>query len=104
MISGSVIDGECAGMAVGSSGHNIESPGDTCGLAHTSDVSGISSSALGLGPLRDNGGATETHALMGGSAALDAIPSGNCGLDEDQRGVARPQGAECDVGAFELEP
>ena len=103
-MSGSVIDGECAGTAVGSSGYNIESPGDTCSLDQMSDVSGISASALGLGPLRDNGGATETHALMGGSAALDRIPPGYCEVDEDQRGVARPQGDQCDVGAFELEP
>jgi CSLREA domain-containing protein len=57
----------------------------------------------GLGPLADNGGLTETHELLPGSPAIDAggpdcPPSGT-----DQRGVARPQGAACDIGAFELE-
>jgi hypothetical protein len=41
-----------------------------------------------------------------GSPALDAIPPGasGCGtdVDEDQRGVSRPQGLGCDVGAQEV--
>ncbi len=51
--------------------------------------------------LADNGGPTETHALVAGSPAIDF--AGACGLSADQRGVARPQGAACDAGAFELE-
>jgi len=59
-----------------------------------------------LGPLQDNGGGTPTHALLAGSPALDA--GGTCvddvgaPLSADQRGVARPQGVGCDIGAFEL--
>lgn len=53
--------------------------------------------------LADNGGDTETHALVSGSPAVDAIPSAVCGVSTDQRGVIRPQGADCDIGAFELE-
>lgn len=57
-----------------------------------------------LGKLADNGGVTFTHALLEGSPAIDAIdPADNTCLDFDQRGVRRPQGAGCDVGAFELE-
>ena len=59
-----------------------------------------------LGPLADNGGPTWTHALLAGSPAIDHIPAGvsGCGdpIGTDQRGVARPQGAGCDIGAFEL--
>ena len=50
--------------------------------------------------LDDNGGATETHALFRGSNAMDAV---TCTVSEDQRGVARPSGASCDIGAFEYE-
>lgn len=54
-----------------------------------------------LGPLADNGGATYTHALLAGSPAIDVIPLSVCTLAEDQRGVSRPQGAACDIGAYE---
>jgi len=59
-----------------------------------------------LGPLQDNGGENATHALLAGSAAIDT--GATCpdkigaALSADQRGVARPQGVACDIGAFEL--
>jgi hypothetical protein len=53
--------------------------------------------------LANNGGNTMTHALVTGSPAVDAIPSSLCGVATDQRGVSRPKGAGCDIGAFELE-
>jgi hypothetical protein len=55
-----------------------------------------------LGPLQDNGGPTFTQALLPGSPAIDAIPLVDCTLTEDQRGVARPNGNGCDIGAYEL--
>jgi hypothetical protein len=51
--------------------------------------------------LADNGGPTLTHALLAGSPAIDAAV-GVCPAT-DQRGVARPVGAGCDVGAYEAE-
>jgi Bacterial Ig domain/Right handed beta helix region len=57
----------------------------------------------GLGALTDNGGPTPTMALAAGSPAIDAGDSGACPAT-DQRGIARPQGLGCDIGAFELEP
>ena len=56
-----------------------------------------------LEPLADNGGPTLTHALGAGSPAIDAADAAACPAT-DQRGVLRPQGAACDVGAFEREP
>jgi len=56
-----------------------------------------------LGPLADNGGPARTHALVEGSSAIDA-GSPDCPPPvTDQRGVARPQGVACDIGAFEFE-
>ncbi|MCB0133230.1 MAG: hypothetical protein KDD78_20345, partial [Caldilineaceae bacterium] len=52
--------------------------------------------------LADNGGPTMTHALTADSPALDAARADACPAT-DQRGVARPQGAACDAGAFERE-
>ncbi|MBN2007023.1 MAG: hypothetical protein JXA21_26975, partial [Anaerolineae bacterium] len=58
-----------------------------------------------LGPFNDNGGATETRALLPGSPALDQIPNGvnGCGDSPDQRGFPRPYpaGGACDIGAYE---
>jgi predicted outer membrane repeat protein len=51
-----------------------------------------------LGPLADNGGPTLTRALLVGSPAIDQASS--CPAT-DQRGVSRPVGVACDVGAYE---
>jgi hypothetical protein len=52
-----------------------------------------------LGPLQDNGGSTLTHALLGGSPAIDAGSS--VGVPQtDQRGFER--GVAHDIGAFEF--
>ncbi len=56
-----------------------------------------------LGRLKDNGGITATMAIAAGSAAIDAIPVRNGGCPAtDQRGVRRPQGRACDIGAYEF--
>lgn len=52
-----------------------------------------------LAPLKFGHG-TYTHALLQGSPLLDIVDPTAC-LSADQRGVARPQGAKCDVGAHE---
>jgi CSLREA domain-containing protein len=54
--------------------------------------------------LRDNGGATNTHALTADSPAIDAgdcTGSNGITITVDQRGAARPQGDGCDIGAYE---
>jgi fibronectin-binding autotransporter adhesin len=55
-----------------------------------------------LGPLTNNGGPTQTHALAYGSPAINH-GSNNLALNYDQRGVgyARVVGGTADIGAFE---
>ena len=67
----------------------------------------ITGKAAQIGPLMDHGGATWTHALLPNSPALNTgrpfasgIVLNNC-LSTDQRGVGRPMGPRCDIGAFE---
>lgn len=54
-----------------------------------------------LGPLQDNGGPTQTMFLLAGSSALDAGYNPTCAAT-DQRGLPRPQGPNCDIGAVEV--
>ncbi|MEZ4660463.1 MAG: choice-of-anchor Q domain-containing protein [Caldilineaceae bacterium] len=91
------LDGDnCAqsGGFVTSLGHNLESA-NSCKFMAAGD---LPNSDPKLGPLQNNGGPTPTHALLPGSPAIDA--AANCPAT-DQRGLARPQGAACDIGAFE---
>ena len=97
---------DCSGPGVVTSlGHNLDSDG-SCGLTATGDLSNTDPLP---GPLQDNGGPAFTHALLLGSQAIDAgnpaTPSsgGNACEATDQRGIARPQGTACDIGAFELD-
>jgi CSLREA domain-containing protein len=53
-----------------------------------------------LGPLANNGGAAQTMALAAASPAINAGNNATCS-PADQRGINRPQGAACDIGAFE---
>ncbi|MFL7790658.1 MAG: Calx-beta domain-containing protein [Anaerolineae bacterium] len=94
--------GNCSGT-VSSAGYNLDSA-NTCSLAATGDI--INTNPL-LGPLQDNGGATFTRALLQGSPAINAgnpLPPGwypdSCAR-YDQRGVFRPLGGRCDIGAYE---
>src|SRR5262249_28973435 len=52
-----------------------------------------------LAPLQDNGGPTQTFALLPGSPAIDAGGSGSGIPTTDQRGTGRPQGSGIDIGA-----
>jgi predicted outer membrane repeat protein len=109
LISNTLVVGDCAGAPFDSGGHNIESPGNTCGFDEESDQPGAAQT--NLGPLADNGGPTMTHALLEGSVAVDQIPAAACldragePLTVDQRGEPRPAGASdaCDIGAFEAQ-
>ena len=63
----------------------------------TSDNADITLSDILETMLADNGGPTQTHALVANSPALDRVA---CGLTEDQRGYLRDDGL-CDSGAVE---
>ena len=86
----------CLGT-VTSQGHNLDG-GSTCLFTASGDLSNTNPL---LGPLADNGGGTWTQALRSGSPAVDHADNTGCPAT-DQRGVSRPQGATCDIGAFEL--
>ena len=100
-IDNSIIAGNAGGsncdVGLTSLGYNIEDA-DSCGLNAVGDQ--INTDPL-LGVLTDNGGVTLTHALLAGSPAIDAASPSCPAPATDQRGVARPQGAACDIGAFE---
>ena len=96
--------------ALTSQGYNlIQSTQDTTfspSLAHGTDLLQVALSTLRVEPLlKDNDGPTQTHALLPGSVAIDRIPLNDCRIKDiftDQRGVRRPQGVACDIGAYEL--
>jgi uncharacterized repeat protein (TIGR01451 family) len=90
-----VANNDCLGFTITDGGNNLSFPGATC--------PGINADPV-LGPLQNNGGPTATMALGAGSAAIDAVPAGDPCPATDQRGVFRPQGPRCDIGAFELQP
>jgi hypothetical protein len=100
----SVLSGLCNEDVAVSGGNNVESPGDTCGLGGIGDNVGVPAGQLNLGPLQQNGGPTQTHQPGAGSVAIDAIDPADCEVEDDQRGIARPQGADCDVGSVEVVP
>ena len=90
--------GNCvnSGGVLNSQGYNLESA-NTCNFTSLTDLHDTDPV---LGPLQANGGPTVTHALLAGSPAIDK-GSAIC-LKTDQRGLARPQGIACDIGAYEF--
>ncbi len=90
IVAGAVGAPSCGG-GVTSLGHNLEDR-TGCGLGGPRN--------LRLGQLQDNGGPTDTRLPQADSPALDA---GEACAQTDQRGVPRPQGGGCDIGAAERE-
>jgi hypothetical protein len=98
---------DCSADGFSSQGWNF-SDDNTCGFTATGDTQ-ASGSAPGLGALANNGGPTLTRSPQTGSVLIDAIPTADCqsggasGVTTDQRGISRPQGSGCDIGAVEVE-
>jgi predicted outer membrane repeat protein len=92
----------CTGGYIIDLGNNIDS-GESC--IPIPIPSSMKNTDPLLGDLANNGGPTQTFALLAGSPAIDAGDDTTCGTAPvngiDQRGVARPQGAHCDIGAYE---
>jgi len=101
LLKNSLLQGSniCTGnFSLTDGGYNLEVANDnaTCGFKTAADAK--------LGTPGDNGGLTFTIALLEGSSAIDAIPVASCAVTIDQRGISRPQGEACDIGAFEFVP
>jgi hypothetical protein len=99
----------CGSGSIVSLGSNLSN--DTSCQAAFNQVGDQNNVSLSLSPLAFNGGLTQTHALLDGSPAIDAV-QGACttdgtatggGITSDQRSITRPQGIRCDAGAFELQ-
>jgi hypothetical protein len=112
MVNGGGGNCSLSGGVATSDGYNLSNDG-SCSSVLNSVTDQNNNTSTGLDPngLQENGGPTKTMALLSTSAAVDAIPEADCTLaapDEattvsvDQRGVTRPQGSACDIGAFEL--
>ena len=86
----------CVQLTAVTGSHNLSSD-TTCPFGAPEDRTNVDPL---LGPLQDNGGATNTQALLVGSPAIGAANPATC-TGSDQRGIARPQQSTCDIGAFE---
>jgi len=98
--------GQNCSNPVTSDGYNLSSDG-TCNFNKVGD---LNNHAPLLGPLQNNGGPTDTMALLLGSPAIDAGNPAGCKdaqgnlLLTDQRGMPRPDKEDasgCDMGAYE---
>jgi hypothetical protein len=99
---GSATSGPDCNGTVTSAGHNLDD-GHGCGFTAAPAGTDLITTNPDLGPLQNNGGSLPTMALLAGSPAIDAGSNTGCpALDE--RGVARPQGTACDIGAYESAP
>ncbi|HEY7310781.1 MAG TPA: choice-of-anchor Q domain-containing protein [Gemmataceae bacterium] len=97
--AGSASDPDMSGT-VASSDHDLI--GNSSGFsAITSNGDILNPSSVGLGTLSNNGGLTQTLAVLGGSPAIDAGDSNAAAGPTDQRGYARLVGNAIDIGAYE---
>ena len=90
----------CAGTpAITDGGNNLRFGDFSCPFTNN-----VQTGNPQLGLLQSNGGATPTRALNTNSAAINMGNNVTCGLvivTTDQRGITRPIGGTCDIGAFE---
>jgi len=105
IVANNTSGGNCYGT-VTSEGYNLSSD-NTCDFSGPGDMNNIDPM---LGPLKNNGGPTQTMALSSGSPAIDAGNPNGCTnsngvlLKTDQREMRRPDKEDsggCDIGAYE---
>ncbi len=96
------INGSAAGSVTGS--FNLIGIGGSGGITGGSDGNIVLTSLanLGLAPLGEYGGPTETMARLPGSAAIGAGMA-TIGVTTDQRGAPLPASGAVDIGAFQDE-
>lgn len=106
-----------AGVVATANNHNLLGASGAAGVVGltpgpTDIVPTVGVAAILQGTLANNGGPTQTHALVANSPAIDAGPTAACAVapinSRDQRGEFRSRNAdgtltdnECDIGAFE---
>lgn len=104
IIANSALGSDCRNFATITSNINNLVEDGTCNVGTT--LQNFKTGDPNLGPLADNGGPTQTMALQPGSSAIDAGDAATCAAapvsNKDQRGTTRPQGASCDIGAYEV--
>ncbi|MBK8618541.1 MAG: hypothetical protein IPN96_15810 [Anaerolineales bacterium] len=105
LLANSVNGGDCfnfEGDTINTNINNlIESNGSSGFMCGTASITGDPK----LGLLADNGGSTQSLALLPGSLAIDMGDDTVCAISPinnlDQRGVSRSVGSHCDIGAYE---
>ena len=98
--------GNCEGTGTASEGGNVFGEDTTCETRATGEPKGDVFKGPGVEEsegkpkLAENGGPTPTLALLSSSPARESGLQKNC-PSEDQRGEARPGGANCSSGAYQ---
>jgi predicted outer membrane repeat protein len=104
IVANSLSGDSCAG-GIKDGGHNLDS-GTSCKWVAGSQSLKNTDPKLDAA-LANNGGSTQTLALLEGSPAMNAGDDAVCFASPvdsiDQRGMARQQGSHCDIGAYEAE-
>ncbi|MEM8862738.1 MAG: choice-of-anchor Q domain-containing protein [Chloroflexota bacterium] len=99
IVGNEAIFGSVCGFVMHSDGHNLFDDLTDCTITGET-TSNIIEQDFFLYSLQENNQLTLSHTPDINSAAID---NGSCDLSADQRGVARPQGNGCDIGAVEFE-
>jgi hypothetical protein len=101
--------GNCGGgSVVADGGHNLDDDG-SCGFSSARRSLSKTNPVLNPAGLQDNGGPTQTIALLSGSPAIDAGDQTVCAAppvnNRDQRNFVRPGSGHvaCSIGAYEAD-
>jgi hypothetical protein len=95
---------DIAGNVVKSSVFNLIGIGGSGGLTNGSSGNQVGVVNVGLAPLANNGGPTQTVALLPGSPAIDKGSNSYVTAGEtDERGLPRLADGTVDIGAFEVQ-
>jgi hypothetical protein len=106
--------GTAPGVFITDAGYNLSDDG-SCNFTQSTSSNNVTMLDLDPRGLLNNGGPTETIALLADSVAIDKIPVADCTdlatgaqITTDQRGDPRPDpedgpSGKCDIGAYEFQ-